>query len=85
MVINDAQAYKESAILKAKGDAARFKNVLREYVKAPDITRKRMYLETMEEILSDPTVRKMVLSDEAMRRALPYLPLNQLGGGQGGK
>ncbi len=85
VVINDAQAYKESAILKAKGDAARFKNVLREYVKAPDITRKRMYLETMEEILSDPTVRKMVLSDEAMRRALPYLPLNQLGGGQGGK
>jgi membrane protease subunit HflK len=90
VVINDAQAYKESAILEAKGDATRFKDVLKEYIKAPTITRKRMYLEAMEEILSDPLVEKIILSDEAMRRALPYLPLDRLGKtraatGKGGK
>ncbi len=83
VVINDAQAYKESAILKAKGDAARFKSMLKEYVKAPDITRKRMYLDTMQEILADPSVEKLILSDDAMRRALPYLPLDSLGNRRG--
>jgi membrane protease subunit HflK len=78
-IINQAQAYKESKILQAKGDSDRFLFVLEEYRKAKDITRKRLYLETMEEILSRPEVEKIIISSESMERVLPYLPLQRSG------
>lgn len=74
---NQALAYKESKIQQAQGESARFLSVLAEYRKAPDITRKRIYLETMEDILSRPEVRKTILSSESAGRILPYLPLNR--------
>ncbi|WP_029898754.1 FtsH protease activity modulator HflK [Desulfohalovibrio reitneri] len=80
-IVNEAQAYKESEVLGAKAGAARFEAVLEEYVKAPDVTRKRYFIETMEDILSKDGAKKMILSDEAAKRALPYLPLGQ--GAQG--
>ena len=71
----EAQAYKESLIAKAEGEASRFTALLEEYRKAPEVTRKRLYLETMESVLSR-TNKVIVDSDNANN--LMYLPLDQL-------
>lgn len=71
----EAQAYKESLIAKAQGDASRFTALLKEYKKAPEVTRQRLYLETMETVLSR-TNKVIVDSDNANN--LMYLPLDQL-------
>ncbi|NMC48827.1 MAG: hypothetical protein GYA47_05275 [Desulfovibrio sp.] len=74
---NQAMAYKDQAVLKARGEAARFSALAAEYAKAPEVTRERLYLEAMETILRNPTLDKIILSDEALRQAVPYLPLDQ--------
>ena len=62
---------------RAPGEAARFISVYDEYVKAPDVTRRRMYLETMEKVLGD--VNKVILDGGAgSSGVVPYLPLDQL-------
>ena len=71
----EAQAYKESLVAKAQGDASRFTALLKEYKKAPEVTRQRLYLETMETVLSR-TNKVIVDSDNANN--LMYLPLDQL-------
>ena len=76
-LINEAMAYKESTINNAKGDASRFLQVLAEYRKAKDVTRKRIYLETMEEILGK--VDKIIIEGNAGGNLLPYLPLRRGG------
>ncbi|MFV0423929.1 FtsH protease activity modulator HflK [Oleidesulfovibrio sp.] len=76
-IVNQAEAYKETKIRNAKGESARFENVLTEYNKAKDITRKRMYLETMEQILSNPDLDKIILNDNTSG-VVPYLPLDKL-------
>jgi len=78
--INEAEAYKESKIRLSKGEAARFLSVLKEYNKAKDVTRRRMYLDTMERILSNPDLEKVIISDKALKSSVPYLPLGQVGG-----
>jgi membrane protease subunit HflK len=77
-ITNEAHAYKEANIRRAEGDAARFLSVLAEYNKAKDITRQRMYLETMETILSNPETEKLIMSDDALQKSVPYLPLEKL-------
>ncbi len=72
-MIKDAQGYKEAVVAQAKGDASRFLSVYNEYKQAKDITKKRIYLETMEQILTGMT--KIILDDSASRGVLPYLPL----------
>ena len=59
----------------AKGDAKRFESVYREYIRAPRVTRKRLYLETMEEIL--PKIKKKIIIDEKQSNVLPLLNLAQ--------
>ena len=71
----EAQAYKESLIAKAQGEASRFTALLKEYKKAPEVTRQRLYLETMETVLKR-TNKVLVDSDNANN--LMYLPLDQL-------
>lgn len=78
-ILNKAEAYKQTVIKKAEGDSSKFLAVLREYKKAKDVTKKRMYLETMENILSQPNVHKVILSSDAMGKAIPYLPLDRIG------
>lgn len=88
VMVNQADAYKESEIRKASGEAARFLSVLEEYNKAKDVTRERLYLETMEKVLSNPNLSKIILSDEAMGSTVPFLPLDNLkrpGNAEGGK
>jgi len=77
-IVNAAQAYKEAKIRRAQGDAAHFLSVLKEYNKAKDITRRRLYLEAMEGILQNPEVEKLIMSDDALKKSVPYLPLEKL-------
>ena len=70
-----AEAYKESEIAKADGEAARFISVLEEYKKAPEVTRGRLYLEAMEEIL--PSITKFVVSAETGGNLIQLLNLQQ--------
>jgi len=84
-MVNQAEAYKEREIRRSTGEAARFLAVLKEYNKAKDITRKRLYLETMEMIFSNPDLEKIVLSDKALAKAVPYLPLDRLSPRKSGK
>jgi membrane protease subunit HflK len=71
----ESVAYKERVIAEAQGDASRFTQLLKEYEKAPDVTRKRLYLETMETVLVDSS---KVLVDVQNSNNLMYLPLDQL-------
>jgi membrane protease subunit HflK len=72
-IVQDAQAYKQQVIAEATGQAARFTSVYEEYKKAPEITRKRIYLETMSGILGN--TNKVIMDDSASRGVVPYLPL----------
>ncbi len=75
-ILNEAEAYKREKISISKGDAHRFKSVLTEYTKAKDITRTRLYLETLEQIL--PRMEKFVLpGGEGGGGVLPILPLGR--------
>ena len=85
VLVNQATAYKEQAILRAKGEADRFLSVLKEYNKAKDVTRSRLYLETMEHVLQNPDMDKVIISDEALAKAVPYLPLSTPRRGAAGK
>ena len=79
-ILEQAKAYKAKVVEEAKGEAARFEQVLEQYRKAPDVTRKRLYLETMEKILKQSN--KIVL-DTSKTGVLPYLPLDRLKGAGG--
>jgi membrane protease subunit HflK len=71
--IREAEGYATKRINEAEGDVAAFNAVLAEYIKAPDVTRRRLYLETMAEVL--PKVRRKVIIDEDAKGLLPLLNL----------
>jgi membrane protease subunit HflK len=75
-VIQEAEGYKKKVIADAQGEAERFNSVYEQYKKAKDVTRKRMYLETMEEILRG--MDKIILDKSSTKNTVPYLPLNEL-------
>ena len=72
--VQEAEAYKQAVIDKAQGDAARFVSIYESYAQSRDITEKRIYIETMEEILKNG--KKVILSDDKTGTLLPYIPLN---------
>jgi len=72
----DSLAYKNRVIADAQGDAARFMSVYNEYKLAKDVTRKRMYLETMEDIYEG--MPKMIMDTRGTQGVVPYLPLREL-------
>ena len=76
-LIREAEAYREERIKRAEGDASKFLSVLTEYRKAKNVTKKRLYLETMEQIL--PGIEKVIL-DEKVGNLLNVLPLGNLEG-----
>lgn len=75
-LINEAEAYRESKVREAAGAAERFVAVQEAYATAPDVTRRRLYLETMEQIL--PGMNKIVMDDLSAKQTVPYLPLEPL-------
>lgn len=80
-LVEEAEAYRARVVNDAAGEASRFLSVYEEYVKAPDVTRKRMYLETMEQVLG--SMNKVILDGvqggENGQGVVPFLPLNELG------
>ena len=76
-ILQNAEGYKEQAVAEAKGQSARFSKVREEYDKAKDVTRQRIYLETMERILGGS--QKLVYDGGASgSNIVPYLPLTEL-------
>src|SRR6266700_990373 len=74
-ITQSAEAYREQTVAEAKGATSRFLQVYDEYKKAPDVTRQRMYLETMERLFGGTD--KIIL-DQGGGGVVPYLPLDQL-------
>jgi membrane protease subunit HflK len=72
--LEDAKAYKDRTVLEAQGEVARFAKLLPEYKAAPEITRERLYIETMQNVLSH--TRKILVSDKSNN--LMMLPLDQM-------
>ncbi len=76
-ILQDAQGYREQAVAEAKGRTQRFLKVYEEYQKAPDVTRRRMYIETMERVLGG--MDKIILDEKSNASSvIPYLPLGDL-------
>ena len=78
-IVQDAEAYRQQVIAEASGSAKRFLSVLEQYRRAPDVTRRRMYLETMSTILAP---MNKVIVDDSSKGVVPYFQLpNMLGSG----
>jgi membrane protease subunit HflK len=76
-ILQAAEAYREQTVFEAKGQAARFTKVYDEYAMAPEVTRRRMHLETMERMFSG-TDKIIIDADAGESGVVPYLPLNEL-------
>lgn len=74
-ILEEANGYQLSVIARAEGEASRFEQLLTEYAKAPEVTRKRLYLDTMEEVLANSS---KVTVDVSKGNNLLYLPLDQM-------
>ncbi|CAE6708156.1 FtsH protease activity modulator HflK [Candidatus Nitrotoga fabula] len=74
-LMQEAEGYRQRVIASAEGDASRFKQILVEYEKAPAVTRERMYIEMMQQIL---TSTSKVMVDQKSGTSLLYLPLDKL-------
>ena len=82
--MQEAEGYRAQVVNAATGEASRFNAVLEEYVKAPEVTRKRLYLETMEGVLGDVQMFLVDTPTSNGQGLVPYLPLNELRRRQGG-
>ena len=74
-IVAEAEAYREQVIVRADGEASRFNQVLAEYEKAPEVTRKRLYIDSMETVLSRSS---KVMIDVDSGNSLLYLPLDKM-------
>ena len=72
--VREADGYRLKRINEAEGDVARFSALLAEYIKAPEVTRRRIYVETLQDVL--PSVRSKIIVDERTRSILPFLNLD---------
>ena len=75
-ILQAAQGYRDKVIAEAKGEADRFTQVLEQYQKAPDVTRRRIFIDTMQEVLSKTD--KIIIDDKVGTGVVPYLPLSEL-------
>ncbi len=76
-IVEDAKAYRARVVNEAEGEAERFISVYNEYAKAKDVTRKRIFLETLEEVLSN-TNKVIIESGQGSTGVVPYLPLPEI-------
>jgi membrane protease subunit HflK len=76
-MIQDAEAYKQSTVARSTGDANRFNSIYEAYLSGQDVTKKRIYIETMEDVLQN--AQKIILDTQGDKQGVvPYLPLNEL-------
>lgn len=80
-MVEGATAYRERVIMEAEGEAARFNSIYDTYRNAREVTRRRLYLETMQAILSQADIVIIDQNAEGAQGVVPYLPLNELRGG----
>jgi membrane protease subunit HflK len=73
-IVQEAEAYREQSVAEAKGQTARFAQIYEQYKKAPDVTRQRLYFETMERVLGGAD--KIIVDKNVGERLTPFLPLN---------
>ena len=76
-IMQAAEAYKQKVVAAAEGEASRFVSIYNEYAKAREVTKERMYLETMEKVLAD--IEKVIIDKNSGSGVVPYLPLPELG------
>jgi membrane protease subunit HflK len=87
-ILQEAEAYREQTVNEARGQTSRYTQVYQQYVNAPQVTRERLYLETMERVLGG--MNKIIVDQNGTQGVVPYLPLQGLGAqppqaqGQGG-
>lgn len=77
-ILEQAEGYRARVVNEAEGEASRFSAVLTEYQKAPVVTRKRLYLETMEQVLGGVDIILLDQGEGGGQGVVPYLPLNEL-------
>jgi modulator of FtsH protease HflK len=77
-ITQDAEAYREQTVAEATGQASRFSQVYDQYKKAPDVTRQRIYLETMEHVLGGTDKTIIDTGPQGGQGVVPYLPLGEL-------
>jgi len=75
-IVQQAEGYKQQVTAQAQGEAQRFVSVYDQYKRAPEVTRRRIYLETMQDILAN--MNKVILDNRAGQGVVPYLPLPEL-------
>jgi modulator of FtsH protease HflK len=79
-ILQEAEGYRARVVNVAKGEGSRFGSIYEQYALAPEVTRKRLYLETMERVLGD--VNKVIIDEDAGgnggQGVVPYLPLTEL-------
>ena len=80
-ILEDANGYRDEVVSRAKGEADRFTKLVAEYRKAPEVTRQRLYLDTMQEVFSN-TSKVLVTGDKGQNNLL-YLPLDKMIEGRG--
>ncbi len=73
--IEEANAYRERIVAQAEGEATRFKNLLTEYAKAPEVTRERLYIETVQQVMANSS---KILVDIEGGNNMMYLPLDKI-------
>jgi membrane protease subunit HflK len=76
-IIEDANGYRDEVVSRAKGEADRFTKLVAEYRKAPEVTRQRLYLDTMQEVFSN-TSKVLVTGNKDGQSNLLYLPLDKM-------
>jgi membrane protease subunit HflK len=77
-IIQEAEAYKQQAVAEAEGEAQRFLSVYEQYRLAPEVTKERLFIETMERVLGP--MNKIILDEKAGSGVVPYLPLPEIQG-----
>ncbi len=79
-ILQEAEAYREQTVAEARGQASRFTQIYEQYRNAPEVTRERMYLETMERVLGG--VNKIIVDQNGSQGVVPFLPLGGMDAGQ---
>jgi membrane protease subunit HflK len=77
-ILRESEAYQSQTVAEAEGQATRFVSIYSEYIQAKDVTRQRMFLETMEKVFGN--MNKIIVDNDSVggQGVVPYLPLNEI-------
>src|SRR5690606_33067278 len=81
-LLEDGAGYRDEVVSRARGEAERFTKLVAEYRRAPDVTRERLYLETLQDVMSNTS--KVLVTGKSGQNNLLYLPLDKMISGHPG-